>query len=255
MLIVGRGEIGTALAGYHPTWTSVNHKMVASLDPKDWDIVVNCTFDPALTLADYDLEVAFDKSLVEKFSGSFFVNFSTRHVYEPQLNLSEHARKQRPPGSENKSARVYGLNKIVVEEIVVRECERHLNLRLPNIFSERSPTNRFWGEFISGFRSGDVELNICRDCFKDFLYMKDLSIIIDELIAANISGTFNVAYEQKFTLGEISRAVQLYFPDTVIRYGDSFEDQFTLDVTSLGSSINLKRFDMLSAIKQCLEEK
>ncbi|MAS60361.1 MAG: hypothetical protein CMQ07_04555 [Gammaproteobacteria bacterium] len=251
VLVVGSGEIAHSLLSQNPGWSSVRHSGVSATKFDNFNCVINASFDPCYLDSDMNSSLSFDADLASRCLHAKYIFLSTRLVYQPGLNLHEDAETVKVA---NQNAEIYGLNKLAMEREITSRHNNALILRLPNVISQRTSTNRYWGRLTESAKQGFVSLDVSSSGIRDFLYARDLALMLSELIGENATGIFNIAYPEKMPAEKLVLELRKYFPIKSVTYAPDNTHQYSLDSTKLGAVIDLRRFSLSSALKQILEE-
>lgn len=220
------------------------------------DVVVNCTFSPAL----YDEPVTTGLSSDGKIGaivadrGARYVMLSSRTVYSPRMD---------PPLTEDEQLRpmtVYGQNKATIEASLKEILgERLLILRIGNVFGGEPPGRRTFVStaIASLMECGIIELNLAPATHKDFIPASFVGQAAAELVRANASGVYNVSSGIPLTVGEVADALIKGFGSGDVRItSDDIGEEFLLDTAKLRSHTNLSitRNNLLNDLENTARE-
>jgi UDP-glucose 4-epimerase len=251
-LIIGRGLIGSYVYKQIPGSEIVSSiNALDHLNRFDYDLVINCTFDPTLSDFNYEIDTSFDSLIIKAVrvnAGARYVMLSSRKVYPA---------KDQWDATENSDICIddidsaYGRNKYLTEIYVnqVLGKGRSLILRLPNIFgcssSQRLSSTFFDQMYKSLLDSQVISFDFNRHTKRDFMYAGDLAKTVQVLVEKNITGTYNCGYGEPVecvVLAEILTDMTGYgsLVDT-----DEIKDEFFLNTSRLKDRIVTPYFEHL----------
>ena len=143
-----------------------------------------------------------DLQIAKKLQNSVskFIFLSSRHVYLPKDNIKEN--------SKVKPISQYGKNKKKTEDLLFKKLKNNLLiLRIANIIGDRKIKNSrrvhktFIDIFFDNLKLGYVINN--GKIYKDFLTIRQLAIIVLNLINVDAKGIFNVSAGKKIFLAKL----------------------------------------------------
>ena len=255
ILIIGkRGLIGNYLNKflslyYNTKLTSFsNFTRLTDNDLKNFRFVINCSLHRKYISNKYNFKYDNDLFISKKIAkfNTIQIMLSTRKVYKPRFNITE---LSKTPGVD-----LYSKNKIITENKCKKIKNNFLILRVSNILANfENKKNRLHKTFLNHFKSYLLKDNfiINRNCFKDFITIKQFSKIISLIVSKELKkGTFNVSLKHKVYIYEILHWLT-YFKKKKIKIvytSKKNNDSFTLNNDKLCKKldIKLKKIDVKS---------
>jgi dTDP-4-dehydrorhamnose reductase len=247
ILIIGkRGLIGNHLnkllsLDYNIKLISFsNFTKLTDNDLKNFRFVINCSLHRKYISNKYNFKYDNDLFISKKIAKLDIIQImlSTRKVYKPRANIKEN--------SKTLGIDFYGKNKIITENKCKKIKNNFLILRLSNILVNfENKKNRLHKTFLNHFKSNLLKDNfvINRNCFKDFITIKQFSKIISLIVLKDLKrGTFNVSLKHKVYTYEILHWLT-YFKKKkikIINTKQKNEDSFTLNNDKLCRKLDLK---------------
>ena len=209
ILIIGeKSFIGNYLFGYFKnklTVKKISFKKFKKLNINYINIythIINCSLNPLYTKNKYSEKYDVDLQIAKKLQNSVskFIFLSSRHVYLPKDNIKEN--------SKVKPISQYGKNKKKTEDLLFKKLKNNLLiLRIANIIGDRKIKNSrrvhktFIDIFFDNLKLGYVINN--GKIYKDFLTIRQLAIIVLNLINVDAKGIFNVSAGKKIFLAKL----------------------------------------------------
>lgn len=177
-----------------------------------YDAIIHCAVDARNTIPPDEL-LAYHESNVEltrkltQIPHGLFVYISSPAVYPNSLRLNKETDIPNIPevGSPvHHTYYLYGLFKLLSEQIVSRYAKTHLILRCTHILGR---TSRKSSNIIKVLRDDRSQLTLSPDSTFNFVSTDQIKKFIELALTRNITGTFNVGSSQHITLREIAKAV------------------------------------------------
>lgn len=193
ILVLGKNSLLSNSFKQHTKYRNIKyitHKEIKKINFDSFTHIINFCFDPILKKKRYNKKNDFDAEIIKKInSKTFYINFSTRFVYDSQNQL---------PFSENDrcySKNYYGKNKLIIEKNIIKNCKRYLILRLPTILIFSLKNKKLFSQImLDSLKSkNQIFLDIKEDIYKDFITEDFFVKNIDILLKKQPIGIFNLS--------------------------------------------------------------
>lgn len=183
------------------------------------DVVVHCG---ALTHVDYAEEnemESFDQTVkttqnlleVAQRMDSVFVFLSTDYVFNGHLGPYTEPATPRP-------LNVYGEHKLIAEKFIVNNWDKHLILRVTNVYGEEERGKNFVARIAKlAQENEETTLNLPVDQFANPTYAGDIAKAIELLIAKDKSGIFHFGATDYMNRVTLAKTVLDYYKNTTVK--------------------------------------
>ena len=207
---------------------------------RNFRFVINCSLNKKYISNKYNLKHDNDLFISKKIAKLDIIQImlSTRKVYKPRANIKEN--------SKTLGIDFYGRNKIITENKCKKIKNNFLILRISNILVNfENKKNRLHKTFLEHFKDYLTKDNflINRNCFKDFITIKQFSKIICLIVSRDLKrGIFNVSLNHKIYTHEILHWLTKFKKDKIkiIYTKQKNKDSFTLNNDKLCGKLDLK---------------
>ena len=218
---------------------AIPHDGLETLQPRQFNVIVNCAVSPALKAGAYREADDFDLIAARRAAdtGCHFVMLSTRKVYKPsasRLVLDETSTIE-PDGW-------YGENKLESERRVTATLgARGTILRIANVYGYEYGRRSFFGIASSKLKNeGRIALDTSPFVERDFVPMKMLAGLLDHICEQQPSGIYNLGSGYGLPLGRIAQWLILGYGRGVLDISDLAErDAFIMNPGKLLASLAL----------------
>jgi dTDP-4-dehydrorhamnose reductase len=215
ILIIGRKSfIGSNLFTFLKNKQNtkiVDYKMMLKKNLSElsnFDYIINCTSNEDYIKKKYSKKKDFDFIIANKIKSLDIkmIFLSSRKIYKSGFDLKE---TNRPNPVSN-----YSKNKLTSEKNLKKIFKKNiLILRIANLIGtymkhKNKLHHTFQDIFFDNIRKGIIFEN--DKCYKDFLSIKQFSLIVNELINNNATGTYNVSIGKKIYLNLITKWLNYY---------------------------------------------
>ncbi len=206
-----------------------------------FDVIINFSIKMNYVNKKYSLLNDIDYKIATRIKdlNILYVFISSRKVYKNGENLEENSRKKPHDNySKNKLITEKKLKKILFKNLLI--------LRLSNVVGIKKITRNsihktFIDYYFENIKKGQI-INSNNE-FKDFLGIKQLTLILNQIIEKKINGIYNVSLGKKVYLKEIIGWLNTY-NHSKLRYiklhKSQNNDSFTLKNAKLVKAINCK---------------
>ena len=247
ILIIGkRGLIGNSLnklLSYRYNIKLISFSNFTRLkdnELRNFRFVINCSLNKKYISNKYNLKHDNDLFISKKIKKLDIIQImlSSRKVYRPRANIKEY--------SKTLGIDFYGKNKIITENKCKKIKNNFLILRVSNILiSLENKKNRLHKTFLEHFKDYLTKDNflINRNCFKDFITIKQFSKIICLIVSKDLKrGIFNVSLKHKIYTYEMLHWLTKLKKDKIkiIYTKQKNNDSFTLNNDKLCKKLDLK---------------
>lgn len=247
ILIIGRKSfIGSNLFTFLKNKQNikiVGYKMMLKKNLSElsnFDYIINCTSNEDYIKNKYSKKKDFDFIIANKIKSLDIkmIFLSSRKIYKSGFDLKETNRPNPVSNySKNKLTSEKNLKKIFKEKILI--------LRIANLIGtcmkhKNKLHHTFHDIFFENIRKGIIFEN--NKCYKDFLSIKQFSLIVNELINNNATGTYNVSIGKKIYLNQITKWLNYYNKNDYkyVKIQKSYNnDSFTLNNQKLMNKISI----------------
>lgn len=259
ILIIGkRGLIGNSLNKllsyryYIKLISFSNFTRLKDNELRNFRFIINCSINKKYISNKYNLKYDNDLFISKKIAKLDVIQImlSSRKVYKPRANIKEY--------SKTLGIDFYGKNKIITENKCKKIKKNFLILRVSNILiTLENKKNRLHKTFLEHFIDYLTKDNflINRNCFKDFITIKQFSKIISLIVLKDLKrGIFNISLKHKVYTYEILNWLT-YFKKKKIKIlytKKNNNDSFTLNNDKLCRKLDIK-LKKIDVKKYCYE--
>ena len=220
---------------------------------KKFDFIVNCSINNNYINKKYNIKNDLDFIIADKIKNlrCTFVFLSTRKVYSANDNILETSfLKPKCNYSKNKLKTETLLKKILKDKVLILRLSNLIGIRSKkNLKSKRH--NIFIDHFFNNIKKNTIIDN--QKLYKDFISIKQFTIIFKKLINCSEKGTFNVSIGKKVYLNDVINWLN-YYNSQDIKLQKPLKnynkDCFYLNNKKLEKKINFK-INMTDLKKDC----
>ena len=177
---------------------------------KKFDYIVNCSINKNYINKKYHIKNDLDIIIADKIKSLFctFIFFSTRKIYDVRDNIFEKSLiKPKCNYSKNKLKTEILLKKILKGKVLILRLSNLIGVRTKkNLESKRH--NIFIDHFFNNIKKNTIIDN--QKLYKDFISIKQFTIIFKKLISCSAKGTFNVSIGKKVYLNDVINWLNYY---------------------------------------------
>ena len=204
-----------------------------------FQFIINFSTNKSYFLRDYKKKYDFDLLVANKIKAikSKLIVFSTGKVYGPGHKLVENSKKT--------PIDVYGKNKLISENKIIKIKKNLLILRLSNIVGRneskkrRKITNLFFDDIRKNLKKNKVIIPK-KSYFKDFLLVDDFVKIVYLCILNNVSGVYNLSANMKIYLNSLANKISS-LKGAKIFYSNEKTYSFTLSNNKILKRLKIKK--------------
>lgn len=235
-------------------WHYIGHE--EALSETDWigktDTLINCAFHPDFHNDAYSpiKDIDFMLAGYVQTHPVHYIMLSSRAVYgeaPADLILREnHSTSPETPYAKNKFASEQALSYLLPPE-------RLTILRMGNIFGAERERPTFFGQMLSGLLdNGVIHFDIAPDAVRDFLAAERWADYIAQIAAAPKAGLYNIGAGFGITTQDLAaEIIKTYGSGRVEYIGQSYKEQFILDISKAQKTFHLKRYTKENLKKDC----